>query len=102
MGCSTTQSWGIKNGSGVRYDSNQIAEENYSGILLCFLLCYGLLLLRRKPRKILLLVEKKRLMATQQSAEDLAVQLDGALKLTNIEHGIKLVGVALVDQPLNK
>ncbi|KAM1083662.1 hypothetical protein ACFX19_022433 [Malus domestica] len=59
MGCSTTQSWGINNGSGVRYDSNQIAEENYSGILLCFLLCYGLLLLSRKPRKILLLVEKK-------------------------------------------
>ncbi|KAM1110470.1 hypothetical protein TB1_009162 [Malus domestica] len=38
----------------------------------------------------------------QTDVDDLVVHLKGAMKLTNMEHGVKLVGAVLVDRPLNK
>lgn len=38
----------------------------------------------------------------QSEVKELSVQLEGALELDNMEHGVKLVGEALVNHPLNK
>lgn len=38
----------------------------------------------------------------QQNVDELVVQLEGVIKLTSMERGIKMNGTVLVDQPLNK